>query len=49
MAYVKTNDVVLIDELHFDNFMDYRAERGLATGWAWMHLPIEGLEGMMFW
>ena len=39
MAYVKTNDVVLIDELNFDNFMDYRAKRGLATGWAWMHLP----------
>jgi hypothetical protein len=39
MAYVKTNDIVLIDELNFDNFMDYRAKRGLATGWGWMHLP----------
>ncbi len=39
MAYVKPNDVVLIDEVSFDNFMDYRAKRGLATGWGWMHLP----------
>ena len=39
MAYVKTNDVVLIDEINFEKFMDYRAQRGLATGWGWMHLP----------
>ena len=39
MAYVKANDVVLIDEINFEKFMDYRAERGLATGWGWMHLP----------
>ena len=28
MAYVKPNDVVLIDEVSFENFMDYRAKRG---------------------
>ena len=39
VAYVKTNDVVLIDEISFEKFMDYRAQRGLATGWGWMHLP----------
>jgi hypothetical protein len=39
MAYVKANDVVLIDEINFENFMDYRAKRGLSTGWGWMHLP----------
>ncbi len=39
MAYVKASDVVLIDEINFEKFMDYRAERGLATGWGWMHLP----------
>lgn len=39
MAYVKTNDIVLIDDINFEKFMDYRAQRGLATGWGWMHLP----------
>jgi len=39
MAYVKSKDIVLIDEVSFEQFMDYRAERGLATGWGWMHLP----------
>ena len=39
MAYVRKNDVVLIDDINFEQFMDYRAERGLETGWGWMHLP----------
>ena len=40
MAYVKPNDIVLIDELHFQNFMDYREKKNLSNEWAWMHLPL---------
>ena len=39
MAYVKPEDVVLIDEINFQSFMDYREKRNLSTSWEWMHLP----------
>jgi len=40
MAYVKPEDIVLINEMHFQNFMDYREKKNLATHWDWMHLPL---------
>tara|TARA_E500000331_G_scaffold276777_1_gene269387 strand:- start:34 stop:399 length:366 start_codon:yes stop_codon:yes gene_type:complete len=40
MAYVKPEDIVLIDEIHFQSFMDYREKKNLSTGWDWMHLPL---------
>ena len=40
MAYVKPEDIVLIDEMHFQSFMDYREKKNLSTHWEWMHLPL---------
>ena len=39
MSYVKQDDIVLIDSINFENFMDYREKRGLKDTWGWMHLP----------
>lgn len=39
MAYVKKGDSVIIDELSFQKFMEYRETKGLTTGWDWMSLP----------
>jgi len=39
MSYVKPNDIVLIDSISFENFMDYREKHGLKGTWGWMHLP----------
>ena len=37
--YVKPNDIVLIDSISFDKFMDYRDKKGLQGKWEWMNLP----------
>jgi len=39
MAYVRPDDIVLIDSMSFENFMDYREKRGLKNTWGWMDLP----------
>lgn len=43
MAYVKKGDSVIIDELNFQKFMEYRENKGLATSWEWMTLPAGAL------
>ena len=40
MAYVYPGDSVLINDLHFHSFMDYREKRILSTSWDLMHLPL---------
>jgi len=39
MPLLKPEDTVIIDEVNFEKFMDYRTQKNLSTSWGWMHLP----------
>ena len=39
MAFLNKKDIVLIDQLMFENFMSYREKRKLKNDWPWMTLP----------
>ena len=43
MSYLNTNDTVIIDNLSFEKFMDYREKKSLSNSWGWMQLPAGAL------
>jgi len=51
MAFLKKQDIVLIDQLSFENFMNYREKHNLGSSWDWMSLPsgtMMEVKGLIF-
>ena len=51
MAFLKPADTVIIDNVSFEKFMDYRNQKNITSTWGWMHLPAGTLmevKGLIF-